>query len=108
VNVEMTVQFRTPQSLRQEDGMKLWGFGEFKSLPGKCAYQLSSRGVADTLQDAVEAVCDQIREVCDEWPRKLMFADGSSVDITGIQARSVGPFGCSATTADTPVNALCG
>lgn len=112
---QMKIVFQTPNPMRQEDGLKFWEIGShFTSLPGKTrpglsgprVYQLTSAGEAESLPDAVEGLCAQITQICDEWPRALMFADGSSVKFLSITAEDGGSMTVRARSDDDALMSL--
>jgi hypothetical protein len=82
------VTFKTPSPLGQEDGMKLWGIGkQFRAMPGKSTYKLESMGEAETLPAAIEGLCAQISEICDQSNEMLLrYRGGSSVKFLRIAA----------------------
>lgn len=83
--VEMKVKFCTPVPLSQQDGLKMWERAtHFMAMPGSATYQLTSRGEADSIPDAVEGLCAQITEICEASDRRW-----TGVQIVKIEAEAV-------------------
>ncbi len=81
---EVQVRFRTAKALSQGAGMKFWEHGNhFASLPGRSSYQLTTRGEAESMVDAIMGVCliidALVAEDIPRWP---------SVEYLGVSSNS--------------------